>query len=215
MSAADDAVIALASKIAEITAYVRGSSGGNVMNDFLRDTYKQFASFGQRKGLFYRPAVISMAANITGAGVATAANAEFRISAEEDFIVQSVRGFIVLKDQANEPVLITTALAAYGATMTPADRAKAKALNCLVTLVNKDTKVPVMENQGIVLSTICPDLGGLPLFFSPDIVPSFLLPRNYTVQAQFALQSANYMFNTASTDYGIALVGAYVNPGSH
>jgi hypothetical protein len=202
-------VAAMNQNMAQMNANLRqmGDGAAQAINGYYAEAKRFVRSFDEQRGLRYRPATISLSANITGAGSAVSGANDFRVAQNEDFLVQSMRGFIVLNDQASEPV----PPANLGATLSPLDRAIAKALNCRVQLINKDTKVPIMENESISLATICPEAGGEVLIFQPNVVPGFIIPHNMTVQAQFTLQSPNAFFNTASTNYGISLTGVYMS----
>jgi hypothetical protein len=206
-------------KLAEVAAHSRAqaaaAAGGieGAINGFYQESRRFVKSFDEQRGLRYRPASIQLPATILGAGTAGSGYADFRISMNEDFIVHEIRGYILMNDLANEPSAPAALAGANGGTnfMSPLDRATAKALNCSVLLLNKDTKVPVFENANLSLATICPEVGGKVMHFNPDIVPGFILPHNMTLEAQFNLQSANAFFNTASTTYGIALSGVYMS----
>lgn len=198
------------SQLAQFNARFRDLMKDGIGNssDFFTEARRTVDTFLEKKYLRWRPAAIVISKNITGAGTAAAGSNDFRISAEEDFVVYAMRGFVGLNDLASEPI---SAVAGQPTTFTAKDRAYMKGVNCRVTILDKDTKVPYTENEGILLSSICPDMGGTELKFMTDKVPGIILPANKVVQAQFALQSANAMFNTASTDYGVVLQGAYLN----
>lgn len=195
--------------MAQLNANLRqaGDGAAQAINGFYLEAKRYVRAFDEARGLRYRPAAISLSSTIVGAGTAASGSADFRVSQSEDFLVKSIRGFVVMNALQSEPATIAN----LSGSITALDRAIAKALNCRVTLLNKDSKVPYSENESIGLASITPEAGGQPMVFSPDIVPGFVLPHNTTVQAQFALQSANAYFNTASTTYGITLIGVYVS----
>lgn len=206
MSAIDDVLQQLAQFNAHFRNLVKEGVGNS--SDFYNEARRTVDVFLEKKYLRWRPSAITISKNITGAGTAAAGSNDFRISPDEDFIVFALRGFVGLNDLASEPV---SAVAGQPTTFVAKDRAFMKAVNCRATILDKDTKVPYTESEGILLSSICPELGGRELKFMTDKVPGIILPANKVVQVQFALQSANAMFNTASTDYGIVLQGAYLN----
>jgi len=160
------------------------------------------------------PLVLHQAA-IVGAGVANAGSADFRVASDEDFLVQEVRGFLVSNAQDDEPTVGGVGdgsfLAQTGTTLlTPSERAYMKAQNARVTILDKDTKVPYTENEGIGLASITPEVGGMPLKFSPDGVPGFIFLHNKVIRIEVALQSASLIFNTTSTSYGVSFIGCYI-----
>lgn len=195
--------------MAQMNANLRqmGDGAASAINGYYIEAKRFLRSFDEQRGLRYRPSTITLSSTIVGAGTASSGAADFRVAQNEDFLVQSIRGFVLLNDQAAEPV----PPAALGATLSPYDRIVAKAANVRVTLLNKDTKVPIFENEGLSLATFCPEAGGDVLVFQPNIVPGFIIPHNVTMQVQFALQSANAFFNTASTSYGITMTGLYMS----
>lgn len=195
--------------MAQMNANLRqmGDGASNAISGYYLEAKRFVRAFDEQRGLRYRPSTITLSATIVGAGTAASGAADFRVAQNEDFLVQSIRGFVLLNDQPSEPV----PPANLGATMTPQDRIIAKAANVRVSLLNKDTKVPVFENEGLSLATFCPEAGGEVLIFQPNIVPGFVIPHNVTMQVQFALQSSNAFFNTASTSYGITMTGVYIS----
>lgn len=193
-------------------------------NGFYIEAKRAVRAFDEQRGLRYRPATITLSSTIVGVGTASSGSADFRVAQNEDFLVQSMRGFIMLNALQSEPSLLQSSTAFLGTelpngagagveawAMSPLDRMIAKAQNCRFTLLNKDTKVPITENEGLSLASITPECNGAIMVFSPDIVPGFIIPHNMTIQAQFSLQSANAFFNTASTSYGVSLTGVYVS----
>ena len=199
----------LAMGIAQLNANMRNMGDGaeQSINGFYKEVRRAVQSFDTQRGLRYRPATINVSVPVLGAGTATGGSADFRVADNEDFVVTAMRAYVVMNDLTNEPA----SPAQLGATMTPADRLIAKALNTRVILLNKDTKVPIMENEGISVASICPEAGGHAMFFGPDSVPGFIIPHNTTITVQIALQSINAFFNTASTNYGISLSGVYLS----
>lgn len=202
-----------AQNVAEQTAHLRQQVdvAANSIHGFYKEGKRYVRAFDEGRGLRYRPAAISLSNPIVGAGVANAASDFFRVSNTEDFLVQSMRGFITLNSQPTEPNGTVAIGFATAVTMSMADIAKAKALNCMVTVQNKDNKLPVTENKPVSLASITPECGGHALVFGPDGVPGFVIPHNTTVEALFALQSAGAFFNTASTTYGVMLTGLYMS----
>jgi len=207
-SALGAAAAQLNQNVAQLNSHMRAAVDGaaQAINGYYLEAKRYVRAFDENRGLRYRAATISLSATIVGAGTAASGSADFRIAQNEDFLVKSIRGFIVLNDLASE----AATFANLAGSTSVVDRLAARAANCRVTLLNKDTKVPYTENEGIGLATLTPEAGGQPMVFQPDVVPGFILPHNMTVQAQFALQSANAFFNTASTSYGITLSGIYV-----
>lgn len=194
----------LASQLAQLNALLR--NGGS--SQFLQQSLASLKSFFAKTGMTYRPAAINISVNIATGTNTSGGSADFRIAQDEDFIIREIRGFVVENDQSNAP----NAPATLGATnvLAPSERTRAKAQNARVTIQNKDSKVPITENEGISLASITPDVGGLPLRFGPDDEACAILPRNTTVQAVIALGSSNAFFTTSSVNLGVALVGAYV-----
>lgn len=198
--------------VQQLSAHLRqmGDGAANAVNGFYSEAKRYMRAFDEQRGLRYRPAMITLSTEIDGAGTAASGSNDFRVAQNEDFLVQSIRGFVALNALATEPGggafanPLTT-------TLTPSEIIKAKANNCRFTLLNKDTKVPITENNNPVLSSICPEAGGDVMIFQPNVVPGFIIPHNMTIQAQFTLQSANLVFNTASTTYGIILAGLYLS----
>lgn len=184
-----------------------GDNAAQSISGYYLEAKRFVRSFDEQRGLRYRPSTITLSATIVGAGTAASGAADFRVAQNEDFLVQSIRGFVMLNDMTNEPA----APANMAGCNTAQDRIIAKAANTRLTLLNKDTKVPIMENEGLSLATICPEAGGEIMIFQPNIVPGFIIPHNVTMQVQFALQSANAFFNTASTSYGITMTGVYMS----
>lgn len=208
-SALGAAAAQLNQNVAQLNAHMRAAVDGaaQAINGYYLEAKRFLRAFDENRGLRYRAATISLSATIVGAGTAASGAADFRIAQNEDFLVKSIRGFIVNNALTSEPAVVGN----LAGSTTVLDRIIAKASNCRVTLLNKDTKVPYTENEGISLASIMPEAGGAPMIFGPDIVPGFILPHNMTVQAQFALQSASAFFNTASTSYGVTLTGLYVS----
>jgi len=195
----------------QMNAHLRnmGDGAGNLVSGFYNEAKRYVRAFDEQRGLRYRPASITLSAAIVGAGVASSGNADFRVAQNEDFLVQSIRGFVI--NNALQTDIGGGAFAnALTTTMTPREIILAKANNCRVTLQNKDNKVPITENESIPLSSITPEAGGEIMRFQPDLVPGFVIPHNTTMQALFALQSVNAFFNTASTQYGVILTGVYM-----
>lgn len=178
---------------------VEGLIGG-----WYREAKRYVRAFDEQRGFRYRPAIITLSEAIGASGAGTD---EYRVSANEDFVVQSVRGFVALQDMPSEPAVD----AELGTNITPIDRIRMKANNCFVQMFNKDTKVDIFENNQIPLGAICPEAGGLPMVFNPDLVPGYIIPHNVTMQARFSLQSTNAIFTTATTTYGIMLCGLYMS----
>jgi len=184
-------------------------------NGFYLEARRFVRAFDEQRGLRYRPATISLSVNIptvTPPAVQTrlSGTADFRVAQNEDFLVQSVRTFIVQKDLAAAQPM--TNAAAFGATLSPKARAEAKGYNARYNIINKDTKVPIMENENLGFATTSPELGGVPLAFSPDIVPGFIIPHNMTVQFQLFLQSVSEPgLVDDSTDYGVTMTGIYIS----
>ena len=214
-----DPIVSLASILAqfsqnvqELSAHLRnaGDTAAQQVNGYYREAKRAVRAFDEQRGLRYRPAAISFSVALVGPGSANAGNESFRVAQNEDFLVQSVRGWVINNNLPADPG--GAALAnPLTTTLTPSEVLLAKANNCRVTLQNKDTKVPYTENESIPLSSIMPEVGGMPLVFGPDAVPGFLVPHNTTIQALFALQSTNLLFNTASTQYGVTLSGLYLS----
>lgn len=198
--------------VQEMSAHLRNlrDGAGQAINGFYTEGKRYVRAFDEQRGLRYRPAAITLSTAIVGAGAASSGNADFRVAQNEDFFVQSIRGFVINNSLPTEigGGAFTNPLTT---TMVPSEILLAKANNCRVTLQNKDTKVPVTENESFPLSSITPEVGGLIMAFQPDIVPGFIIPHNTTVQALFALQSANAFFNTVSTQYGVILTGLYMS----
>ena len=192
--------------MAQLNANLRqmGDGAMQAINGYYMEAKRFVRAFDEQRGLRYRPATITLSAQVAP-GV-LGGSADFRVAQNEDFLVMSVRGLIGL-DLVNEPA----APANLAGSNTAFDRMLAKAQNVRVAMMNKDTKVPIMENESISLATICPEVGGEVLVFGPNIVPAFIIPHNMTIQATFALQSNNAFFTTASTNYGITLTGAYIS----
>jgi len=195
--------------VAQLNAHVRQLADGaaQAINGFYLEGKRAIRAFDEQRGLRYRPATITLSANIVGAGTAVSGSADFRVAQNEDFFVQSMRGFVMMTDL---PAEVAGGVPATMGT-TVQDRLIAKAQNCRFTLLNKDTKVPITENEGLSLASITPEANGEILRFSPDIVPGFIIPHNMTVQVQFALQDNDAFFNTAATIYGITLTGVYTS----
>lgn len=206
----------LINQLAQLNAHVRGmgDSADRAINGFYMEVKRATRAFDESRGLRYRPATIQLSTNIVGAGSASSGSADFRVAQNEDFVVHEVRGFVMQTALPSEPVVSANLgfeQAAGAIILSPLDRLIMKAQNCRVTILNKDSKVPITENEGISLASITPEANGLPMRFGPDLVPNFIIPHNTTIQAQFAIQSTNAIFNTAATYYGVALVGAYVS----
>lgn len=193
--------------VAQLNANLRqmGDGAAQAINGFYAEAKRYVRAFDEQRGLRYRPATITLSSTL--APSVLGGSTDFRVAQNEDFVVHSVRGIIMLSDLATEPATFAN----LGGSTTIADRMLAKAQNCRVTLLNKDTKVPIMENEGLSLASICPEVGGELLVFGPNVVPAFIIPHNMTIQATFALQSNNAFFTTATTNYGITLTGAYMS----
>ena len=208
---------ALTQNLQELNARLREPTdvAGGIVNGFYREAKRFVRAFDENRGLRYRPASIVVSKAITGAGTAMSGSESFRIAQNEDFLVKEIRGFVQLNDLPSEPA-VDTELGHENATgpvisLSPMERMFMKAQNTRLVLTNKDSKVPYIENEGIALSSIVPEVGGRPLVYGPDDVPAFVLPHNTTIEAQFTLQSANAIFNTASTSYGVVLTGVYLS----
>lgn len=208
---------ALTQNLQELNARMREPTdvAGGIVNGFYREAKRFVRAFDENRGLRYRPASIVISKAITGAGTALSGSESFRIAQNEDFLVKEIRGFVQLNDLSSEPA-VDTELGHENATgpvisLSPMERMFMKAQNTRLVLTNKDSKVPYIENEGIALSSIVPEVGGRPLVYGPDDVPAFVLPHNTTIEAQFTLQSANAIFNTASTSYGVVLTGVYLS----
>jgi len=211
-----DLAVALNQNVAQLNAHMRAANQAGphmddiakVGNGFYLEAKRFVRSFDEQRGLRYRPATISLSVAVGGAGNPTSGGtATFRISQTEDFLVQSIRTFIVMNDIPNEPA----APANLAGSTTVKDRIIAKAANCRINLLNNDTKVPITENEGLSFAAICPQADGDVMEFQPDIVPGFIIPHNVTLAAQFALQSTNALFTTASSNYGITMTGLYIS----
>lgn len=202
-----------AQNVGEQSAHLRamGDSASNSINGYYREAKRYLRAFDEGRGLRYRPATIQLSAAITGAGTGAAGSNFFRVAQNEDFLVQSIRGFILLNSLVTEPNMTIAGGFPVAVNLTPKQIAEAKALNCSFQLQNRDTKVPLTENLPLSLASITPEVGGEIMAFGPNIVPGFVIPHNMTIEALFALQSANAFFNTASTTYGIAMTGLYVS----
>ena len=203
----------ISQNMAEVSAHLRNArdNAGQAINGFYVEGKRAVRAFDEQRGLRYRPAAITIAATLVpGAGVIASGQNDFRVAQNEDFLVKSVRGFVISNALQLDPGGGAFANA-LTTTMVPSEILLAKANNCRVTLLNKDSKVPITENESLPLSSITPEVGGEVMVFGPDGVPGYIIPHNTTIQAQFALQSVNLFFNTASTTYGITLSGLYVS----
>jgi hypothetical protein len=173
-------------------------------------------AFEQKKGFPFRPAIITLEASIVGAGTAATGTDSYRISPTEDFVVDEVFTSIIMEDLPTEPAVAAAlgGIGGAGTGMGVLDRIAAKASNCSVKLINSDTKTPFTESDaelGVSFGALCPQAGGSARQFKRGETPTWIIPGNTTLKADFTLSSANAMFNTASSKYGISLVGAYVN----
>lgn len=204
---------ALNQQMAQMNAHMRNQNPGGLeaINSYYVEARRFVKSFDEQRGLRYRPSSIQLSAPIVGAGTANSASTDFRVSMNEDFVVHGIRTFINLNALQSEPNAAALGGPWAALSMSPMEIAQAKALNCTMVLLNKDTKVPIMENANLSFASLCPEVGGHAMTFSPDIVPGFIIPHNVTMQVQFNLQSNNAFFNTASTTYGIALYGVYIS----
>lgn len=202
----------IAGSLQELNAHVRNAKDelGGQISGYYREAKRFMNAFDQNRGLRYRAASITLDCAIVGVGAAVAGSDSFRVSQQEDFLVQSIRGFVIMNALPTEPgpVGFTSTWAITDSK--PSELLFAKANNCRVTLQNKDNKVPVTEAKSLPLSSICPEAGGEIMVFQPDIVPGFIIPHNTTIEALFALQNANAFYNTVSVQYGIILTGAYL-----
>lgn len=218
-----DLAVALNQNVAQLNAHMRNAAMhsaqklddiAKVGNGYYLEAKRFIRAFDEQRGLRYRPATISLSVAVGGAGnPTTGGQATFRISQTEDFLVQSIRTFIVMNAMQTEPSVDAELGLANGGSnvMVPSERIIMKAANTRLTLLNFDTKVPIMENEGVGFATLCPEAGGAPMIFQPDIVPGFIIPHNVTLAAQFAMQSTDAMFTTASTNYGVTLTGQYIS----
>lgn len=207
----------LASSMAQLNAHMRGMGdvAQQTVNGFYAEAKRYMRAFDEQRGLRYRPAIITLSDTIDGAGTANSGSNDFRVAQNEDFLCYEIRGFVQMTEMQDEPA-VDSEIGTENTTgpviaMSPRERMLMKAQNCSLTLINKDTKVPITENLTPSLASICAEAGGQPLRFGPDEVPGFIIPHNMTIQAQFALQSANAIFNTAATVYGVMLTGLYVS----
>jgi len=193
----------LSQQMAQMNAHMRnaGSAMGEAINGFYTEARRYVKAFDEQRGLRYRPATIQLSATVLNT---TSGSADFRVSANEDFVVREIRTFMNLNDIANETYLLG------GTQLSPLELATAKGLNCTVQLLNKDTKVPITENANIGFASLCPEMGGHAMAFSPDIVPGFIIPHNVTMQVLFSIGNVAQLIQR-STTYGIALYGAYMN----
>ena len=201
----------IAGSLQELNAHVRNAKdelGGQIYG-YYREAKRFMNAFDQNRGLRYRAAAITLDCAIIGASAAVSGSDFFRVSQQEDFLVQSIRGFVILNALPTEVggAAFTNALTT---TLTPQQQIIMKANNCRVTIQNKDNKVPVTEAKSLPLSSICPEAGGAIMKFQPDIVPGFIIPHNTTIEALFALQNAHLAYNTVSVQYGVILTGAYM-----
>lgn len=194
-------------QMAQLNAHMRNAAGaiGESINAFYQEARRYVKSFDEQRGLRYRPATIQLSATILGS---TSGQADFRVAQNEDFVVHEIRTFINLNDMVNEP---NGAAFVVPVTLTPIELAQAKALNATFSLINKDTKVPIMENANLGFASLCPEVGGHTMKFNPDVVPGFIIPHNVTMQALFNLTSNANAFIQRSTTYGVALTGVYMS----
>lgn len=198
---------ALNQQMAQMNSHLRTAAGATLetINGFYGEARRFVKSFDEQRGLRYRPATIQLSSTIAAA---QSGSADFRVAMNEDFIVHEIRTFINLNDIANEP---NGAAFVVPVTMNPLELAQAKALNATFSLINKDTKVPIMENANIGFASLCPEVGGHAMKFNPDIVPGFIIPHNVTMQALFNLVSNANGLIQRSTTYGVALTGVYMS----
>ena len=207
---------ALNQNMAQMNANLRQMGDGLMQagNGFYQEARRFVRAFDEQRGLRYRPATISLSVNFPtvpniAAATKLAGTADFRVAQNEDFLVQSTRTFLVQKDLANAQAPTNVAL---GAALNARQRAEAKAFNTRYNIINKDTKVPIMENENLGFATTTPELSGTLLAFSPDIVPGFIIPHNMTVQFQVFLQSnTDISLVGDSTDYGVTMTGVYIS----
>lgn len=200
--------------VAQLNANLRqmGDGAASAINGYYMEAKRFVRAFDEQRGLRYRPATITLSTTVGVGG--TGGSADFRVAQNEDFLVMSVRSTLIL-DMASE-LAVPSPIGHENATgpviaLHPSERMLMKAQNVRVTLTNKDTKVPIMENEGLSLATFCPEVGGDPLVFGPNVVPAFIIPHNMTIQAIFALQSANALYNGVATNYGVSMTGAYIS----
>ncbi len=192
-------------KLDEMNAHLRQSAGGGIAA-FYFEAKRYMRAFDEQRGLRYRPSVITLSSDQTAA----AGSADFRVAQNEDFLVHSIRGFVSLPDLTSQAAVAQLGGSLAGNTSV-ADILLAKAQNCRLTLLNKDSKVPITENEGISLADISPMVGGESMRFQPDAVPGFIIPHNMTLQAQFNLQNTANVYSSVSTIYGVSLSGVYVS----
>lgn len=167
-------------------------------------------AFEARKGLPFRSAIILLSDSISGAGSANSGEDDYRISPSEDFVVDEVFTTLVLEAQESQIATIT----ANGTNLVPSERLLHLASNARFKLFNKDTKTPLIESDadaGLPFGACCANTGARSLRYGVGDTPTFIIPANTTLGAEFSLASAAAVFNTAATEYGVALKGAYVN----
>lgn len=205
-------IAALTQNLQELNARLREPMdvAGGVVNGFYREAKRFVKAFDENRGLRYRPASIVISKAVTSTQAES-----YRIASNEDFLVREIRGFVIMNDLPGEPA-VDSELGIENATgpvisLSPSERLLAKAMNARLTLRNKDVQTLYTENEGIAFSSIVPEVGGRPLVFGPDDVPAFVLPHNTTIEASWTLQSANAMFTTGSTNYGVVLTGLYLS----
>lgn len=194
----------------EIASALRksGDSAAQELHGFYREARRMIWAWDNRQGLGMRAASITLAVNVDAAAEAGGSD-EILIGSDEDFVVYEVRGYLSFNAWTSETALDAT----LGTNVSPRDRAYVKAANCKINLKVKDTKIPITDGEtydNLVLASILPEVGGLPLRFGGENRPSWVVPHGQQIQMTATLSITTAALVGGSSDYGVTLAGVYM-----
>ena len=147
----------------------------------------------------------------------TGTAAEFKVPDNEDFLIYEVRGYLAFDDWGSEVTAFAGILDnSNNGNISPRERAYIKASNCKISLINKDSKLPIIDEASgaLVLSSILAELGAPPLMYGGPTRPAFIVPHGQVMKMTATLAKGLATIAGATTDYGITLTGVMLSRGS-
>lgn len=161
----------------------------------------------------YRAVLVTLKATL-GSGT-TSSSDTYRVPATHEFVIEEIRGHLVLTQFDSELLAMNHASDAtkgigsseLTGTLTLRDRILMKAMNCRLDLKNSDREQKLFDNQSLALSSILSIVGGPPA--SREDEPH-VVPAGETLILNAALINTDAKMLGGLTEYGVTLVGSLI-----
>lgn len=141
---------------------------------------------------------------------------KYLVTTDWKMLIWEIRGFVALLDYTNEYKDFTNTgdatkgLGTFANNPSVLDRLALKAMNAQVTLKNVDTKLSLMKENPVTLSTLIPAAGGAFLtFHDPHVVRP-----GHSLELSVTLSNNDVKMLGGKTRYGLLLVTTYLRVNS-